>query len=242
VRALLAEDNPMNRALIRDFLTRLGYEVAMAEHGAEAVDLARTQDFDIILLDIQMPVMDGLEAATRIRRHQESEGGPRAPILALTAYAGRHEIPAGWIGAFDQVLPKPLDLAELERTLRQVIPDRCPGHLAPRPPGSPLSGRPDSQVLPPQLRRGFLRDTPDRLDKAREFLALGELGPLQGLAHYLVNSALAVKALDMAGMARSLEAACLEHDAARARECMEALEAAVRKVASRFQAESDQDF
>ena len=83
---LVAEDNPVNATLARAALTRAGHALTVATDGGMAVDLALSgKHSDIILMDLQMPVMDGLDAISRIRAHEESRGQPPVPIIVLTA-------------------------------------------------------------------------------------------------------------------------------------------------------------
>jgi signal transduction histidine kinase len=87
LRVLVAEDNKQNQMVVRLLLERAGAAVTFADDGAEAVALWRAQPFDIILMDIQMPVMSGLEAAIAIRASEAAEGRPFTPILAVSANA-----------------------------------------------------------------------------------------------------------------------------------------------------------
>ncbi len=115
---LVVEDNPVNRKLARAMLERLGCRVTLAENGSEGVALAHQQPYDLIIMDCQMPVLDGFEAARRIR----AQGGPsaQAPILAVTANAmpEDRERCLRWM---DDYLPKPLDLATLAERLRHWL-------------------------------------------------------------------------------------------------------------------------
>ena len=86
LRILLAEDNPVNQEHAVALLTKWGHEVVVAGNGAEAVDMCRNEPFDLILMDLQMPEMDGLEATTAIRREEKATGG-HIPIIAMTADA-----------------------------------------------------------------------------------------------------------------------------------------------------------
>jgi signal transduction histidine kinase/DNA-binding response OmpR family regulator len=111
LRVLLAEDNPINALLARTLLTREGCLVSVVQDGQEAVDAAATGAYDLILLDIRMPRLDGLEAAQRIRAGQ----GPsaQAPIVALTADAGEAERVQALQAGMDDFITKPIDATRL---------------------------------------------------------------------------------------------------------------------------------
>jgi len=111
LRVLLAEDNPVNALLARTLLTRAGCVVSLAQDGAEAVASAAAEAFDLILLDIRMPRLDGLQAAQRIRTGE----GPsaRAPIVALTADAGETERSQALNAGMDDFITKPIDPTRL---------------------------------------------------------------------------------------------------------------------------------
>jgi CheY-like chemotaxis protein len=83
----VAEDHPTNRKVVELILATAGYALAYAENGAEAVAMAEAERFDLILMDMQMPVMDGLTAIRHIRAHERAQGLSRTPILTLTANA-----------------------------------------------------------------------------------------------------------------------------------------------------------
>jgi len=110
-RVLLAEDNPINALLARTLLDRVGCIVIVAQDGEEAVAAATAAAFDLILLDIRMPRLDGLEAAARIR----ASGGPSAsaPIVALTADAGEQERALARQAGMDDFITKPIDATRL---------------------------------------------------------------------------------------------------------------------------------
>jgi signal transduction histidine kinase/NO-binding membrane sensor protein with MHYT domain/CheY-like chemotaxis protein len=113
IRVLVADDHPTNRRVIELILGQTPVQIAIAENGAEAVEAFRTQDFDLVLMDMQMPVMDGLTATHEIRLHEAAMGGPRTPIVMLTANAMPEHIAAGRAAGADHHLAKPFNAAEL---------------------------------------------------------------------------------------------------------------------------------
>jgi CheY-like chemotaxis protein len=128
---LVAEDNEINALLARALLTRLGHRPSIAGNGAAAVESwqaarAAGSPYDLVLMDVQMPVMDGLEAARRIRAAEAEASLRPTPILALTATAGADDREAAIAAGMNEVLVKPLDrerlLEALERTLLGAAP------------------------------------------------------------------------------------------------------------------------
>ncbi|MUM76403.1 response regulator [Pseudodesulfovibrio sp. F-1] len=121
---LLAEDEPVNRVSVLRMLEKLGHRVVTAEDGEQALDRLRSGEFDIILMDIQMPGLDGL-AATRMIRDDESLG-PKAqlPIVALTAHAMQGDREKFLAAGMDDYLAKPVDFTDLVRVLSSLVPRR----------------------------------------------------------------------------------------------------------------------
>ena len=123
-RALLVEDNEINQEVASSLMERMGMDVTLAENGLNAVNACRTKAFDIIFMDIQMPVMDGLEATRRLRA-QESEAGARAtPIIAMTAYAMREDREKSREAGMNDHIAKPIDPDVLARTLIKWLKPR----------------------------------------------------------------------------------------------------------------------
>ena len=116
-RILVVDDGKPNRQLIRLILTRAGCEVDEAENGQQAIDLIAVNDYAVVLMDIQMPVLDGYAATTKLRAD-----GYRKPIIALTANAMREEQEKCQQVGFDQFLPKPVDIDRLIETLTNWMP------------------------------------------------------------------------------------------------------------------------
>jgi signal transduction histidine kinase/ActR/RegA family two-component response regulator/PAS domain-containing protein len=116
-RVLVAEDNEVNQLLARRTLERLGCEVVMAVNGVEAVAHARAGGFDLILMDCQMPELDGIAATSAIRAWEREQALPRLPIIALTASAFVEEVARCMEAGMDDVLTKPFKLADLASLL-----------------------------------------------------------------------------------------------------------------------------
>ncbi|MFH1915590.1 MAG: response regulator [Pseudomonadota bacterium] len=121
---LLVEDEPVNRVSVLRLLEKLGHKVVTAEDGEQALDRLRSGEFDIILMDIQMPGMDGM-AATRMIRGDESLGHKsRLPIVALTAHAMKGDREKFLEAGMDDYLAKPVDFTDLVRALSSLTPRR----------------------------------------------------------------------------------------------------------------------
>ena len=117
---LVVEDNPINRKLAVRFLERRGLRTAVAENGSEALKAVSEQAFDLVLMDVQMPVMDGL-AATRAIRLQEKGSGHHTPIVALTANAFDDDRKRCLEAGMDGFLAKPIRFKEFESAIRDLL-------------------------------------------------------------------------------------------------------------------------
>ena len=119
LRVLLAEDNSINRAVATGILTKRGYSLSQAANGVEALDLACAEPFDLILMDVQMPEMDGFEATRRIREFEEPLGR-RTHIVAMTAHAMTGDRERCLDAGMDDYLSKPLEKEKLLRILEKI--------------------------------------------------------------------------------------------------------------------------
>jgi len=113
LRVLAAEDNPTNQLVLRTFLEMAGVEVSMAADGAEALGMWEREDWDLILMDVQMPVMDGPAATRAIRAREIELGRTRTPIIALTADTMAHQINQHLAAGMDDHVAKPIVAADL---------------------------------------------------------------------------------------------------------------------------------
>jgi CheY-like chemotaxis protein len=119
LRILVAEDNPVNRTVVVRILEKQGHSVAVAVDGREAVEQAALERFDVILMDVQMPVMSGLEAARAIREREKRVGG-HVPMLAVTAHAMTGDRERCLEAGMDGYISKPIDAAELREKIESV--------------------------------------------------------------------------------------------------------------------------
>lgn len=121
-RVLLVEDNPTNQFVAKSFLDKMALSVEIAGNGEEAVEMAAKQDYDVILMDLQMPIMDGIEATTRIHA---LPNGKTTPIIAMTAAAGDSDRQACEDVGMNGHISKPVDVDELASALlRWVTPEK----------------------------------------------------------------------------------------------------------------------
>ena len=168
VRALLVEDNDLNQTVARDMLERMGVDVTLAIHGVQALDHLDTDSFDVVLMDLQMPVMDGFEACRRIRTRWSFD---ELPVLAMTAAVMTSDHEACWAVGMNDHIGKPLDPDVLQRTLQKWVKPR-----------SLLTAEPDTG--PPVTSSMMAAPVIAGMDSAQ---ALKRLGGNLGLFHTLLT-------------------------------------------------------
>ena len=117
LRVLVAEDNRVNQIAVKMMLERMGHRVEVVENGEKAVQALGSDSFDVVLMDIQMPVMDGVEALKRIRSGQDGVARPDIPVLALTAHAMKGERENFLKMGMDGYIAKPVVMEELQEEL-----------------------------------------------------------------------------------------------------------------------------
>ena len=123
LRVLLAEDNPINQRVARGLLEKRGHRVVVAENGLEALDALQKEFFDLVLMDVQMPVMDGFEAVTAIRE-KERGSGVHQTVIALTANAMKRDEERCLAAGMDGFLAKPICLEKLDELLQAHVEQR----------------------------------------------------------------------------------------------------------------------
>ncbi|MCX8024064.1 MAG: response regulator [Thermanaerothrix sp.] len=145
---LLVEDNPINTKVVVNLLTKAGYHVDTAENGVQALEAIRCKTYDLILMDVQMPVMDGFETTLHIR---EIEGNARhTPIIAMTAHAFREDVQRCLACGMDDYLAKPLKPQQLYETITHWLSSRR---------ANTAIETPKSASLPPPLERSLPNTT-----------------------------------------------------------------------------------
>jgi signal transduction histidine kinase/CheY-like chemotaxis protein len=199
LRVLVAEDNPVNRELAVAILMQRGHQVVEAHNGREAVTLAALHRFDLIVMDVQMPELDGLEAM-RLIREQETQSGRHVPIIALTAHALKGDRELCLAAGADAYLSKPVKREELLETASCLThthaePTKANPSSAPAPatPAQLNLERLLEQVgggeeLAAKLVEMFLEVLPDQLAELREASKQRDHRSLAGLAHLLKGS------------------------------------------------------
>lgn len=129
-KILLVEDNLLNQAVSQGILKKMGCEVSIANNGKEAIDILSSEDFDLVLMDVQMPVMDGLEATRQIRNPNSSVLNHNIPIVALTACAVIGDRELCLQAGMNDYLTKPINTKHLLATLQKYAKTQSPSHEA----------------------------------------------------------------------------------------------------------------
>ena len=236
-RILLAEDNPTNSLVAKVWLERAGHQVDTVGNGAEAVEAVRRFPYDLVLMDVSMPEMDGLEATAAIRSLPERR--KEIPIVALTAHAMKGDREKILAAGMNDYLTKPVTreavLIAIERWTgtgadREVIApakiERETGRNLDLAALDLLADDTDLAVLP-DLIRSFLKDAGMRRQKIIAAAKRRDLGALEHETHTLGSSAFTFGAHRVHGLARKVEAACRRQDAARALRLAETLPEAI---------------
>jgi signal transduction histidine kinase/ActR/RegA family two-component response regulator/HPt (histidine-containing phosphotransfer) domain-containing protein len=193
LHVLLAEDNALNQFVATALLRELGHEVVVVGDGGAAVEATRNQSFDLVLMDVQMPKMDGLQATARIRQHEEA-AFRRIPIIAMTAHAMSGDQHRCLEAGMDGYLAKPVTLASLSAILARVLNLAAGPPLSGAPPVPPaeetpldlcqlranLGGRED--ILQRMIEH-WLANAPAMLAEIRELAAQGHTDVLKASVH-----------------------------------------------------------
>ncbi len=214
---LLVEDNPVNQKVAKDLLTRRGHSVEVAQNGAQAVDVLARKHFDVVLMDIHMPVMDGL-TATRAIRDNEHEKGIHVPIVAMTAGATNEERERCFAAGMDAFVTKPFRAVELFRAVEEMAPEPQGPEVQAEPPASAdedaepcldwqgaLGNLEGDEDLLIELTGMFFDQCPKLMAEIEEAIASEAPSDLRRAAHTLKGSANIVGGRAVAATAMRLE-------------------------------------
>ena len=220
LKVLLVEDNKVNQQLALRFLERLGQKADLAANGAEAVEAAAATAYDLILMDMQMPVMDGIEAARAIRNGH----GPNktAPIIAMTANASDEDRDACHEAGMNGFEPKPITLRRLHQVLAGIAErsgikpalNSQPRAEAPQPPGDGIDAARKAELIDvlgedifQELVASFLKDADALVRDYRQACAAGNAEDADRALHTLKGAAANVGFKAVAEVAQSIREA-----------------------------------
>ncbi|RYO71674.1 hypothetical protein AA0113_g1874 [Alternaria arborescens] len=137
LHVLLVEDNIINQQVLGKQLKKAGCHVSVANHGLEALEILERETFDIVLMDLEMPVLDGLGAMREIRRREKEQvyASERLPVIAVTANVRKEQIDTAIAAGADRVMQKPFKAADLVSMMKSLMPQLAPSSIEPPTPG-----------------------------------------------------------------------------------------------------------
>ncbi|WP_022947006.1 response regulator [Methylohalobius crimeensis] len=220
-KILVAEDNPVNQKVITRLLNKFELTVTLVENGTSALEKLAQERFDLVLMDCQMPVLDGYQATRALRIREEEENAPRTPVVALTAHAGEGEREKCLNAGMDDYLSKPVTKQALEKTLTHFLsqeetpqPNLTKNNEAPiYDLEAVLESLDGDQELLEELISLFLEDAPTRLTALKEAQIKKDADTLAEAAHALKGMASHFHAAEISRQAASLEKAARGGDA-----------------------------
>ena len=226
-KVLLAEDNPVNVEVATAMLDSLGLAVSCARNGEEALQAVRDGSYDVVLMDCQMPVMDGFAATTEIRRHERENGRARnLPIIAITANALQGDRESCLAAGMDDYLSKPFTQQQLGAVIGRwiALPLAASVHHGEQRPATPAVAPAARDLINPHaleniralssdrgsalVRRviaAYVDDTPQHLKTLHQAIAGLDTGKLRKVAHSLKSSSANVGAETLAQMCKDME-------------------------------------
>jgi len=239
-KILLAEDNPVNMKLARRLLERAGLKVDIAENGARALEALERGGYDLVLMDVQMPEMDGLEATRKIREREKGTSR-RIPIVALTAHSMKGDRERFLAGGMDDYLSKPLDAGQLYRVLAKYL--SAADEQPPAPKSVAAAGVLDvgelydrlggDRELARELLAVFLEEHDKISGGVEAALRAGDAGALKTAAHGLKGMAANISAGVLRDVSLQIEKAADRGDLGAAGSLLQELQAAMQATLDR---------
>ncbi|TVS11088.1 MAG: PAS domain S-box protein [Gammaproteobacteria bacterium] len=233
LRVLVAEDNPVNQMVALGMLKNMGLRADAVANGAEAVNALESLPYDLVLMDVQMPEMDGLAATAKIRERERSLGRPGVPIIALTAHALARDKDRCLEAGMNGYVSKPLTRESLLDAMKQWLPA---GTL---PSSGPITSLPstmefdqaellrrlmDDEALVAAVTEAFCADMPRRIDELRASVETGDLALAGRLGHTIRGASANLCADALVASARAVEEAVTAQDISSARAAVRLLE------------------
>ncbi|HEY0845198.1 MAG TPA: response regulator [Noviherbaspirillum sp.] len=206
-RVLIADDNPINREVAARMLEKFGFECALAGDGREAVDMHLSLPYDMILMDCEMPGMDGYQATRLIR--SLAAPSPRTPVLALTASTAQGDREKCLAAGMDDFLAKPIRPQVLSDILSRWFP--ASAQAVPEPASAPLEDELESIHAMfgadfAELAHLYQRDTPARIASLHRAFVDRDCGLIAKVAHALGGSSASIGATGLSGLCKAMEA------------------------------------
>jgi two-component system, sensor histidine kinase and response regulator len=231
---LVAEDNAINRKVVTKLMEKQGFTAIVTENGREALDVLLREQVDVVLMDIQMPIMDGFEAIRAIRT-MERISGEHLPIVALTAHAMKGDRERCLAAGADDYVSKPIRIADLLAAIHRArmgapsLNPVAPPHLAVPAPGTfdmagALERIEGDRDLLDEIARLFADECPTNLQEIRQAMAAGNVRLLERLAHTMKGAALNLGGAGVAEAAGTLEQQARAGDLANAGTSVRTLE------------------
>lgn len=217
-RILVVEDNVVNQKVLRGLLAKWGYQCLLAGDGEEALRVLAAEAIDLVVMDVQMPRMDGLEATQQIR---QSEQWRQLPVVALTAHAMSGDRERCLEAGMNAYLTKPVDSRELLRTLDSYL--LAPAGGVQRPAG-------DATAVTGDMVRLFLQLAPERLERIQRAVKSNETALLATEAGQVRSAAQSIAASQVADRARRLEEAATAQDQRAIRHSLLLLESEIARL------------
>ncbi|WP_035104761.1 response regulator [Desulfohalovibrio reitneri] len=223
LRVLVVEDNPVNQRMLRTLLERRNNSVRMAATAEEGLDALASEPVDLVLMDVGLPAMDGLEATRAIRSARPERSDPEVPVIALTAHGHAGDRERFLEAGMDAYVPKPVDFEVLRRTMVSVLRERSrggDGRLRESPGGGSadqasgeavfetrdaLARLGGDQAFLDELLEVFIGDAPAKVEKLDEAVRQGRPEAVREAAHALKGAASAVGAVAVESAAREME-------------------------------------
>jgi hypothetical protein len=202
LQILIAEDDAINRYLAESILKKRGHSVVSAKNGREVLDLLRNKQFDVILMDIQMPEMDGLEAAHIIRHPDSLHKNNKIPIIALTAHALKGDREVFLEAGMDDFVSKPFDIEELIEVVEKYG-HKTPVHAINRDNVLPLFY--GNKTFLRDAWRTYREDAPRQIEKLSNAMKSNDLLLVEQIAHSLKSASTAVGAMLVQSKAEFIE-------------------------------------